>query len=241
MKYFWIAWARFKNALYLEYRYPLQALMNAIGFVLFIYLLSIGANFNNPNISKSANIISVLTGLIAAFGLSHPLITLGKSKFEIQEIYLQPISRIKYILASSTFFFLQIILTFIVYTYIIALFLNAEIQIPLQFLFLSIAVYLSSLGLGLVLVSFRIVFQRMGALINFISLIFIGSAVAANPTILRFIANYSAFARALLYIQTGELSLPWLWGLTFISLIIGIISFAYSEKLMFKRALLALD
>jgi len=241
MKYFWTALAWFKNNLYLEYRYPLQVIMNAIGFLLFTYLLSIGAGVSNPNISKAANLATVFTAFIAAFGLSMPLEILGKTKTSIQEVYLLPVSRLKYILSLSAFSLIQMMLTFLLYLGIISFLFKLDILIGMRFLPVAVPVFISSLGLGLFLLSFRIIFQKIGSLVNFVSMIFIGSAIAATTEMLRLTANYSVLARALLYIQTNEPSWFLLWLLAIITLAIGVVVFKFSERVMFQRALISLD
>ena len=241
MKYLRLSWLTFRNRLLEERRYPFQFVLNTLGFVIVGVLLAMGSVALLGDGDVGVNTAAIFTAFLAGAAISLPSDTLGKERQTLQEVYLRPLPTLSYIVAVCLGRGLELILTLSTLTLLVTLVGSADPAVVLRMLIVAVPIFASMLGLGLLLAGLKLIYQKLGILNQFLTLVFVGAALAAPLELLDRTAAWSPFSAGLLYLRSGE---PNIWPMLItasVYLLIGSVAFTISERTMLARGLMNVE
>ncbi len=241
MKYLKISWFTFRNRILEERRYPFQFVLNTLGFLVIGVLLAMGSVALLGEGDLSINMAAFFTAFLAGATLGLPSETLGEQRQRLQEVYLRPLPTVPYIVSVCLGRGLEFVLTLSGLTLLVTLAGSADLTVVLRMLLVAVPIFTSMLGLGFVLAGLRLIYQKLGILSQLLTLVFIGTALAAPPELLERTVNWSPFGAGLLYLRGGELNLWLMAAVAIVYLLFGIVVFTVSERVMFARGLMNVE
>ncbi len=231
----------FRNRLIEEFRYPLQFILNTVSFITIIILLSLGSSVIIKGTSLETGTGALFMAFLAGAGFQAPTKVLAQSKLRLQEFYLRPLNSLQYLFAVSLGYAIETIITLSTFMLIIILILRQDLELPLRLLIIGFPVYMYMFGMGLALAGFRLIYQKIQTLSQFVWFVVFGAAIGASPVLLTKLSTWSVFASGLLYIRSGTANVyPIIIG-ALASILIGAIVFRFCEKIMLRRGLIGLD
>jgi hypothetical protein len=228
-----------KNRLLEESRYPFQFFFNSVSFILFAYLVGLGGTAIQGSKNVEVGVASFFLAFLAGAALNQPLDLLNSSNLE--DFYLRPMNSLLIHLFTAIGRGIELFLTLSIFMLAFSLIKHTDLIFSLRIALVGLPVFLGTLGIGLFIASIRLIFSKIGAFPQLIWFALLGLAISVNDNALGKIASVSVFSSGLFFVRTGILNIPIFIILVIISILMGLFSYTYAEKIMFKRGLISLD
>lgn len=209
MIYWRVFWLSLRLATLHYVRYPVEWLSNYVGgAVLLIGVLLGGKMALHYDVAEKAT--ALLFSFVTITALQSPLKFLEGRVSEVEEVHLYPVSApgmlVLYGLASSAAMYVNL---FLLYAGLITV-LHLPIIGMARLAYYLLPAYGSMVGLGLILAGLQVLFKRLGALPNFVSILLL-TASFSPPQALRGIGEAVPVAQAFLGVQGYPVSQWGLW------------------------------
>ncbi len=236
--YLRVCWLTFRNRILEESRYPLQFVTNYVSFFLIGVLLALGSIAIQGVGTVEANAAGFFLAFMAGGALNLPMDVLSGNKTRLEEFYLRPLPSVPYLLAIAIGRSIETVLTLALFVLALAAMRGSDPSSAFNLAVIGFPVFFSMWGVGLALAGIRLVFHKIGALPQILTIALLGTALAAPTSTLTGLAHFSPFAGGLLYLRVGQIDPFWFGTSCLLSLIGGALVFFWGESRMLKRGLI---